>query len=90
VVGGAPRLGVAARLDQFPQDVADALAYVAADDVVGYVEAVEAVVASFETREEHLEDVAVADTALALQELARRRGIEHTLPPSPVLPAAPV
>jgi len=77
-------------LDQFPQDVADALAYVAADDVVGYVEAVEAVVASFETREEHLEDVAVADTALALQELARRRGIEHTLPPSPVLPAAPV
>jgi hypothetical protein len=72
--------------DDFPRDVADALAYVAADDVVGYVDAVESVVDSFETRAEHLEDVAVADTALVLQELARRRGIEHTLPASPVLP----
>lgn len=72
--------------DDFPHDVADALAYISARDVAGYVEAVESVVASFETREEHLEDVAVADTALALQELARRRGIEHALPASPVLP----
>ncbi len=30
---------------------------------------------SFETREEYLEDVAVADTALALQVLAGKRGI---------------
>src|SRR5581483_579920 len=37
--------------DDFPRDVADALAYVAAHDVVGFVEAVESVVASFETRE---------------------------------------
>jgi hypothetical protein len=44
------------------------------------------VVDSFERREEYLEDVAVADTALVLQELARRRGIAHDLPPSPVLP----
>jgi hypothetical protein len=72
--------------DDFPHDVADALAYIAAHDVVGYIEAVESVVDSFETREEHLEDVAVADTALVLQELAKRRGIEHALPPSPVLP----
>jgi hypothetical protein len=72
--------------DDFPRDVADALAYIAAHDVVGYAEAVESVVESFETREGHLEDVAVADTALVLQELARRRGIEHALPPSPVLP----
>jgi hypothetical protein len=70
----------------FPQDVADALADIAAHDVVGYVEAVESVVTSFETRGEYLEDVAVADTALVLQELARKRGIEHTLPASPVLP----
>ena len=42
---------------------------------------------TFETRDEHLEDVAVADTALVLQELARRRGIEHVLPASPVLPS---
>jgi hypothetical protein len=72
--------------DDFPHDVADALAYIAAHDVVGYIEAVESVVDSFETREEHLEDVAVADTALVLQELAKRRGIEHALPASPVLP----
>jgi hypothetical protein len=72
--------------DDFPRDVADALAYIAAADVVGYIEAVESVVDSFETREEHLEDVAVADTALVLQELAKRRGIEHALASSPVLP----
>jgi hypothetical protein len=72
--------------DDFPRDVADALAYIAADDVVAYVEAVESVVDSFETRDEYLEDIAVADTALVLQELAKRRGIEHTLPASPVLP----
>ena len=72
--------------DDFPHDVADALAYIAAHDVIGYIEAVESVVDSFETRDEYLEDIAVADTALVLQELARRRGIEHTLPASPVLP----
>jgi hypothetical protein len=72
--------------DDFPHDVADALAYVAANDVVGYAEAVESVVDSFETRDDYLEDIAVADTALVLQELARRRGIEHTLPASRVLP----
>jgi hypothetical protein len=74
--------------EDFPHDVADALAHISARDVAGYVEAVESVVASFETREEHLEDVAVADTALALQELARRRGIEQALPASPVLPSS--
>ena len=74
--------------DDFPHDVADALAYISAHDVAGYAEAVESVVASFETRDEHLEDVAVADTALALQELARRRGMEHTLPASLVLPGS--
>jgi hypothetical protein len=72
--------------DDFPRDVADALAYIAAHDVVGYIEAVESVVESFESRDEYLEDVAVADTALVLHELARRRGIEHALPGSPVLP----
>jgi len=72
--------------DDFPRDVADALAYVAAHDVVGYTEAVDSVVASFETRDDYLEDIAVADTALVLQELARRRGIEYALAPSPVLP----
>jgi hypothetical protein len=72
--------------DDFPRDVADALAYIAAHDVVGYIEAVESVVASFETREEFLEDAKVADTALVLHELAKRRGIDEALPASPVLP----
>ena len=72
--------------DDFPHDVADALAYIAAHDVVGYVEAVESVVESFETRTEYLEDARVSDTALVLDALARRRGIEVDLPDSDVLP----
>ncbi|HVC85990.1 MAG TPA: hypothetical protein VNC40_01040 [Gaiellaceae bacterium] len=72
--------------DDFPHDVADALACIAAHDVVGYVESVESVVTSFEMREEFLEDAAVADTALVLAELARRRGIAQPLEPSPMLP----
>jgi hypothetical protein len=70
----------------FPHDVADALAYIAAHDVVGYAEAIESVVESFETRAEFLEDARVADTALVLDVLARRRGIELDLPASDVLP----
>jgi hypothetical protein len=72
--------------DDFPRDVADALAYIAAADVVGLTEAVESVVESFETRSEFLEDARVADTALVLAALARRRGIDVPLPDSDVLP----
>jgi hypothetical protein len=62
--------------DDFPQPVGDALAMIAAGtDAIGYVEAIEAVLESFETRDEYLEDVPVADTVLALQALAVRRGI---------------
>jgi hypothetical protein len=59
--------------DGFPTDVADALAMLTAQDVIGYIEAVESVLESFENRTEYLEDVPVADTVLVLQELARRR-----------------
>lgn len=69
----------------FPHAVADALAFVAAHDPVAYAEAVEAVLASFETRDDYLEDVAVADTVLVLQILAARRGIAAELS-SPLLP----
>jgi hypothetical protein len=72
--------------DDFPHDVADALACIAGNDLLGYIEAVESVVTSFETREEYLEEVPVADTALVLRDLARRRGFEEPLPASPVLP----
>jgi hypothetical protein len=74
--------------DDFPHAVADALATIAAQDVVGYVEAAEAVLESFETRSDYLEDVAVADTVLVLQALAARRGIEAELAQSSLLPAA--
>jgi tetratricopeptide (TPR) repeat protein len=66
--------------DDFPRAVGDALAMIAAGtDAVGYVEAVEAVLESFETRDEYLEDVAVADTVLVLQALAEQRGLRADL-----------
>jgi hypothetical protein len=63
----------------FPHDVADALATLAADDRLGYIEAVESVLESFETRDEYLEDMPVADTVIVLQALAARRGIATEL-----------
>jgi hypothetical protein len=74
--------------DDFPAAVGDALAMVAAEDRVGYVEAIEAVLESFETRDEHLEDVPVADTVLVLQGLAGRRGLAVELE-SALLPVVP-
>jgi len=71
--------------DDFPSAVGDALALLAADDPVGYTEAVEAVLESFETRQEYLEDLPVADTVLVLQALAERRDMAAELA-SPLLP----
>jgi tetratricopeptide (TPR) repeat protein len=73
--------------DDFPGPVGDALALIAAEDPLGYVEAVEAVLESFETRDEYLEDIPVADTVLVLQALAARRGMKAELA-SPVLPGS--
>jgi tetratricopeptide (TPR) repeat protein len=72
--------------DGFPHDVGDALAFIAAGDLVGYIYAVESVLDSFENREEYLEDLPVADTVLVLQALAARRGLATELS-SPLLPA---
>jgi hypothetical protein len=72
--------------DDFPHDVADALAAIAAPDPILYVEAVENVLRSFETRDEYLEDIPVADTVIVLQALADRRGLATELS-SPLLPA---
>ena len=69
----------------FPAPVGDALAFVAARDPLGYVEAVEAVLESFETREEYLEELPVADTVIVLQALAGRRNMQAELS-SPLLP----
>ena len=71
--------------DGFPVDVGDALASIAAEDVVDYVGAVERVLESFEKRDDYLEDIPVADTVLVLQALAARRGMTAELS-SPLLP----
>ena len=59
--------------DDFPGDVADALAALASADRPAYVLAVESVLDSFESRDEYLEDIPIADTVLVLQALAARR-----------------
>jgi len=71
--------------DDFPASVGDALAFIAAQDPLGYAEATEAVLESFEQREEYLEDLPVADTVLVLQALAARRHMSAELG-SPLLP----
>jgi hypothetical protein len=73
--------------DDFPLDVADALASLATADKLGYTHAVERVLESFEQRGEYLEDIPVADTVLVLQGLAERRGMAAELT-SPLLPLA--
>jgi hypothetical protein len=77
----------ALRVDEsFPSDVADALAFIASPDPVAYVEAVESVLESFETRDAYLEDLPAADTVLVLQALAERRGIAPAELDSALLP----
>jgi hypothetical protein len=80
-----PLAGSIRERDDFPQDVADALAMITAEDRVGYVYAIESVLESFATRDEYLEDIPVADTVLVLQALAARRGLAADLS-SPLLP----
>ncbi|MBV8257154.1 MAG: hypothetical protein JOZ56_02935 [Actinobacteria bacterium] len=78
---------VAATLrDGFPEDVATALAAIAVHDASAYANAVERVLRSFEERDEFLEDMPVADTALVLDRLARERGLSDGLRASPRLP----
>ena len=74
--------------DDFPPAVADALAAIADGDATALARAVEAVLVSFEEREHYLEDVAVADTVLALERLAARRGLAARTRSSPLLPPA--
>ena len=91
VLGGDAAAGALAGTltgrDDFPDDVARALAALAASDRDGYARAVGEVLHSFETREEYLEDIPVADTVVVLQALARPRGIAPDLV-SPLLPGA--
>jgi len=61
--------------DEFPSDVAAALGALATHDADAYGAAVASVRRSFEEREAFLEDVPVADTALALDALAGWRSL---------------
>ena len=61
--------------DEFPSDVRDALTAIVDRDAEAYNDAANRIRRSFETREAHLEDVPVPDTALALDALAARRGL---------------
>ena len=65
--------------DDFPQAVGAALAFISSRDVIGYTDAVEAVLESFERRDEYLEDMPVADTVIVLQALAARRNLSADL-----------
>jgi hypothetical protein len=68
-----------------PPSVTRSLAALAAGEAAAYETAVGELVADFESRDEFLEDVPVADTVLALQALAVQRGIAVALS-SPLLP----
>jgi hypothetical protein len=75
-------LGLAESLggrDDFPGPVAGALHAIAKHDRSGYQDAIDDVLASFEGREEYLEEIPIADTVVALQALAGRRGLTATL-----------
>ncbi|MEA2383500.1 MAG: hypothetical protein QOH72_3471, partial [Solirubrobacteraceae bacterium] len=64
---------------------ATALRALAAGDSTGYAAAVAAIEADFATRDEHLTGVAIADTAIMLELIARERGLAARLA-SPLVP----
>ena len=71
--------------DDFPPVVADSLVALATGDATGYDVAIRGLLTDFESREEFLEGVHVADTVLALQALATERALAVELD-SPLLP----
>lgn len=71
--------------ERFPRAVAEALVALAAGDGAVYRDAAARVLESFESRDDYLEGIPVADTVIVLQALAGRRGISAELR-SPLLP----
>ena len=67
------------------QGAGNAESPIAAEDTLGYSDAVVAVLESFETREDYLEDLPAADTVVVLQVFAARRDMAAELS-SPLLP----
>jgi hypothetical protein len=68
---------------------ADAIAALAAADAPAYRASIDAIVADFAAREEHLTGVRIADTAAMLEALAAPRGLVAGAG-GPLLPAAPL
>jgi hypothetical protein len=81
----AGRLAATLAAEAIPPSVTRTIAALAVRDASGYGAAIQELVADFESREEFLEDIPVADTVLALQVLAESRGVAVALA-SPVLP----
>ena len=77
MLGGSPAFDRAAA----------AVAALAAHDGAAYAAAVSAIIADFEARDAHLTGVAIADTAVMFERLARRRGLACR-PRSPLVPVA--
>ena len=71
--------------ERFPLDVATALEGLAQGDAREYEEGLRRTLRSFETRDEYLEDIPVADTVLVLEALAEPRGLA-VRPTSTLLP----
>jgi hypothetical protein len=85
----ANRLAPSVRdLGDFPQEVADALVAISGGDSNGYERAIRRLLRDFESREDFLEDIPVADTVLALQVLAARRGLAVPLSSSHLPPGS--
>ncbi len=73
--------------DDFPAEVGDALAVIARGDAAGASRVIQAVLESFESRDDYLEGVPVADTVLVLLALATKRGLTVESRASLLLPA---
>jgi tetratricopeptide (TPR) repeat protein len=73
-------------VDAIPPGVTDSLIALAISDEAGYERAIRALLSDFEARDEFLEDIAVADTVVALQMLAAERNSAVPLT-SPLLPS---
>jgi hypothetical protein len=77
--GAAAIVPTLAGAEGIPPSVTDTLRALARGDASQYETAVRELVADFESREEFLEDIPVADTVLAFQALAAERDIALTL-----------
>ena len=84
-LGEAPDVGAMLGAGGAFERTGRALAALAASDGEGYAGALREIVADFESRDQHLSGVAVADTALVLERLAAPRGLA-TRPRSPLVP----